>query len=85
MSGLVYILCAITSLLCSVLLLRGYANNRVRLLFWSGIGFAGFTLNNIILFLDQKIIHGVDLSIHRTVPGAIGMVIMVYGLIMEEI
>lgn len=84
MAGVVYILCAITSLVCSILLFRGYSRNRFRLLFWSGIGFAGFTLNNIILFLDQQVIHGVDLSLLRTIPGAIGMMIMVYGLIMEE-
>lgn len=84
MAGVVYILCAITSLVCSILLFRGYSRNRFRLLFWSGIGFAGFTLNNVILFLDQEVIHGIDLSIYRTAPGAIGMMIMVYGLIMEE-
>ena len=85
MASVVYILCAITSLTCAVLLFRGYNANKFRLLFWSGIGFAGFTLNNIFLFLDQEVIHDHDLSVLRTVPGAIGMIIMVYGLITEEI
>lgn len=85
MAGIVYILCALTSLVCSYLLLRGYFRNKYRLLFWSGIGFVGFTINNIILFLDQQVIHDSDLSLHRTIPGAVGMIIMVYGLIMEEL
>ena len=85
MAGVVYMLCALTSLACAILLFRGYAENKFRLLFWSGIGFTGFTLNNILLFLDQEVIHHVDLSIFRTIPGAVGIIIMVYGLITEEI
>jgi hypothetical protein len=84
MASIVYILCALTSLTCAVLLYRGYRANRFRLLFWSSIGFAGFALNNIFLFLDQEVIHNHDLSVFRTIPGAIGMIIMVYGLITEE-
>lgn len=85
MAGIVYMLCALTSLVCAILLFRGYAANKFRLLFWSGIGFTGFTLNNILLFLDQEVIHTVDLSVMRTIPGAVGIIIMVYGLITEEI
>lgn len=85
MAGIVYMLCALTSLVCAILLFRGYAANKFRLLFWSGIGFTGFTLNNILLFLDQEVVHHMDLSVMRTIPGAIGIIIMVYGLITEEI
>jgi hypothetical protein len=52
--------------------------NKSRLLLWSNIGFAGFTINNIILFIT------IDLSVICTIPGALGMVIMIYGLITEE-
>ena len=41
MATLVYALCALTSLACAVLLLRGYASSRVRLLLWSGLCFCG--------------------------------------------
>lgn len=85
MASIVYILCALTSLACSILLFRGYSANKFRLLFWSGIGFAGFSINNIILFVDESVIHHIDFSVARTVPGAIGIIIMVYGLITEEI
>ena len=85
MAGIVYVLCAVSSFICAFLLFRGYSESRLRLLFWSGIAFTGFTLNNILLFLDEKVVHNYDLSVIRTVPGAIGMVILVYGLIKEEI
>ena len=34
MATLVYALCALTSLACAVLLLRGYLSSRARLLLW---------------------------------------------------
>lgn len=85
MAGIVYVLCALTSFICAFLLFRGYAENRVRLLLWTAIAFTGFTMNNILLFLDEKVIHHIDLSTVRTLPGTFGMVILVYGLIKEEI
>ena len=35
MAEAIYVLCALTSALCAVLLLRAFARTRVRLLFWS--------------------------------------------------
>ena len=44
MAAAVYVLCALTSLACAVLLLRGFAQRGVRLLLWSGLGFVGLPL-----------------------------------------
>ena len=41
MAPYIYALCALTSLVCSVLLLRGYSDSRYRLLFWAGLCFVG--------------------------------------------
>ena len=41
MAAAVYVLCALTSLACAVLLLRAYLRRKVRLLLWSGLGFVG--------------------------------------------
>ena len=49
MIQLVYVLCALTSIACAVLLLRGYFRTRVRLLLWSGLCFVGLALNNALL------------------------------------
>ncbi len=80
---IVYILCAATSALCAVLLLRGYSQSRARLLFWSGLCFAGLALNNFFLIVDVRIIPTIDLSFWRTVPALIGVSLLVYGLVWE--
>jgi energy-converting hydrogenase Eha subunit G len=80
---IVYVLCAVTSALCAVLLLRGYAKSRARLLFWSGLCFAGLTVNNVLLIVDVRVIPAVDLSLWRTIPALIGVSLLVYGLVWE--
>jgi hypothetical protein len=83
MATLVYALCALTSLACAVLLLRGYARNRVRLLLWSGLCFAGLALNNTILLVDMRVVPDIDLSVWRTLPALAGIVVLLYGLVWE--
>jgi hypothetical protein len=86
MAGIVYLLCAVTSLLCAVLLYRAYNKSKFRLLFWCCLGFTGFALNNALLFIDIMIFPELDYIINfRTVPALVGMVVMIYGLIMEEV
>ncbi|MEO5815590.1 MAG: DUF5985 family protein [Gemmatimonadaceae bacterium] len=80
----VYPLCALTSLLCAVMLLRGYRRSRVRLLLWSGLCFACFALNNVILFIDLQVLPDRDLSVLRTLPSLLGMGLLLYGLVWES-
>lgn len=80
---IVYVLCAVTSGLCAVLLLRGYAKSRARLLLWSGLCFAGLALNNLLLVIDVRVVPELDLSLWRTIPALIGISLLVYGLIWE--
>lgn len=81
---IIFILCALTSLACAVLLLRGYSQNRVRLLLWSGLCFLGLALNNLLLFVDMRMIPQQDLSVIRIVPAFVGMALLLYGLIWER-
>lgn len=83
-SLIVFILCAVTSIACAVLLLRGYSRNRVRLLLWSGLCFVGFALNNILLVVDLRLLPEVDLSALRTATALGGLCCLLYGLIWEE-
>lgn len=83
MATIVYGLCALTSIACAVLLLRGYASNRVRLLLWSGLCFTGLALNNILLFIDMRIAPDFDLSAWRTLPALVGVAILLYGLVWD--
>ncbi len=84
MATAVYILCALTSLACAVLLLRGYWHNRVRLLFWSGLCFVGLAINNILLFVDVEIFPDIDLFMIRSLPALAGLGLLVYGLIWDS-
>ena len=84
MAEWVYALCAITSVMCAVLLLRGYSSSRVRLLFWASLCFFGFALNNILLFVDLILLPQVDLFLWRTMPALVGVTLFLYGLIWES-
>lgn len=84
MIGLVvYGLCVLTSAMCAGLLLRGYARNRVPLLLWSALCFAGLTLNNLLLFVDVHVAPLIDLSAWRTIPALVGVLLLLYGMIWE--
>ncbi len=80
----VYLLGAFTSLLCAVLLLRGYLRGRRRLLLWSGLCFAGLALSNALVFVDLVLLPHVDLFPHRLLLTAISMALLLYGLIWES-
>nr|WP_298718046.1 DUF5985 family protein [uncultured Steroidobacter sp.] len=82
---LIYLLGAIITALCAVLLLRGFARSRSRLLLWSGLCFAGLTVSNGLLFVDLVLL-GDDLSLHmwRLSTAAGAMLLLVYGLVFES-
>ena len=84
MTTVVYVLCALTSLLCSWVLLQGYRHSRTRLLFWSGWCFTGFFVNNVLLIVDLRVILGRDLSILRTVPVLVGLALLLYGMVWDS-
>jgi hydrogenase/urease accessory protein HupE len=73
----------LTSIICAVMLWRGYARSRARLLFWSGWCFVGLALNNILLIVDTAIIPSVDLELVRAIPALIGLSLLIYGLVWE--
>lgn len=83
MKEVAYILCALVSLLCAVLLLRGYFRGRHRLLLWSGICFAGLTVANSLVFLDLVILPQTDLYPLRLVVTAASVLTLLFGLLWE--
>ena len=84
MAGLVYLLSVATCLVCAILLLRGYAKQRVRLLLWSGICFAGLMVENVMLYIDVIVVPDVDLSLWRKLPGLAALVVLLFGLIWDS-
>jgi hypothetical protein len=84
MAAAVYVLCALTSLACAILLLRAYQTRGVRLLLWSGLAFVGFTAGNMMLVMDRIVIGPeVDLSLWRSLPVLAGLAVLIYGLVWD--
>ena len=79
----VYLLCGFTSLACAVLLLRGYRSSGARLLLWSGLCFACFFLNNVLLIVDVRMLPELDLSVVRSLPLLVGIALLLWGLVWE--
>ena len=84
MAEAVYVLCALTSAVCAVLLWRGWSRARARLLLWSAVCFTLLTVNNVLLFVDLVVVTDVDLSETRTATGLAGLLVLLYGLIYDR-
>lgn len=84
MSAIIYSLCAVTALGCAFLLLRGYRRSRYRLLLWSGLCFAGLTVNNLLLVIDKVALPSGDLSTPRTLVALVAMIVLLFGLIWDS-
>lgn len=84
MAQVVYVLCALTSIACAVLLISGHRRSRSPLLLWSSLCFAGLAANNALLVVDRVIVDTVDLSTWRLVPAVVGVAVLVFGLVWEE-
>jgi hypothetical protein len=83
MAAIIYGLCMLTALTCAVMLLQAYRRGGYRLLLWSGLCFAGLTLNNLLLVLDKLIFTVADLSLPRTIVALAAMAVLLYGLIWD--
>jgi hypothetical protein len=81
----VYILCALTSLTCVVLLARGYYRTRVRILLWSTFCFAFLAVNNVLLFIDLAVFGDrANLSSYRDFTAIVATSLIVIGLIWDS-
>ncbi|MCC6797825.1 MAG: hypothetical protein IT366_22110 [Candidatus Hydrogenedentes bacterium] len=85
MGSVVYILCALTSAACAVLLTRGFLRTRERLLLWSSLCFILLAISNVLLVIDLALLpRTIDLSVIRTVPAFLGVCVLLFGLIWES-
>ena len=80
---LIYLLCAATSLAAAALLTRHYRYRRSPQLFWSSLAFAGFSVNNIMVFVDLAMLPQTDMALIRALVSAVAMFALVYGLTRE--
>lgn len=84
MNSLIYSLCALTSLMCALLLLRGYLRSRFGLLLWSGLCFVGLTVNNLLLVIDRLVFLDIDMSTWRLSVALIAVLLLLCGLILQD-
>lgn len=84
MASAVYLLAALTSVACAILLLQGYNRGRRRLLLWSGLCFAGLTISNSLVFVDIVLLPNVDLFLLRLATTAASLTVLLFGLIWES-
>ena len=81
--SLIYLMCAATSAACMILLMRGYTNERNRLLLWSMLCFVGLAANNLLLFIDLVLLPNVDLRWPRYALSLAALSVLIYGFIWE--
>lgn len=81
---IVYVLVAVTCLVCTLLLGRGYARSKQRLLLWSTLCFAGLFVNNVLTFVDLVIVPDVDLHPARSSLSFVSVAILAFGMIWES-
>jgi hypothetical protein len=85
MPPLVYALCALMSLICTVLLWRSYRKGRQRILLLVGLCFGGLTLHNLLLFLDLVVLPSLNLALLRSSIGFGAMAMLLFVLIWEAL
>ncbi len=83
MATVVYLLCAVTSIVCAALLLSAFWRSRARLLLWTFLCFGWLAVNNILLVVDLAVVKDVDLSIPRVATALVGLLVLLYGLIYD--
>jgi len=83
MPGLIYALCALTSLVCAWLLLQAYRHRRIDFLLWSGFFFGIQACNNVLLVLDKVVFPDVDMTVYRYLIALLADAVLLYGLILR--
>ena len=83
MAPVVYILTALTSLLCALMLWRAYRGSGVPLLFWSALCFLGFSVSNLLLIVDLVAVPQISLAAVRAGVSLLSVALLLYGLIFK--
>jgi hypothetical protein len=81
--SLVYALCLAASVLCAVLLLQQWRKTRLKLLFWTALGFVALAANNLFLVGDLVMFPSAYLWPLRLAASAAAVAILLYGFIWE--
>ncbi len=82
---IIYVLCALTSLACAVLLHRNARRAGSRMLFWCGMCFWLLSAANVLAIVDHYMVP-VDVQLWplRHGVGLLAVAVLLYGLVFEE-
>ncbi|HEX3825941.1 MAG TPA: DUF5985 family protein [Sporichthyaceae bacterium] len=84
MAAWIYFVCAVTSIVLAVLVVRAWARSPVRLLMWIAMGFLGLSMENVVLFVDEVITVHTDLHLLREATALTALCVLLFGLIWES-
>ena len=79
----IILLSAVTAAGAGLLLLRGYARTRTRLLLWSGLCFLGLSANSLMVFVDLDVFPEVSLVPVRNTIALVSLLVLIAGFIWE--
>jgi hypothetical protein len=83
MAEVIYLLCALASTTCVILLARSWFRERSGLLLSSLLGFAALALNNWLLVVDLALFPTTNLVLLRNGAALVGVAVLLGGLIWE--
>jgi hypothetical protein len=84
MAPAIYTMCALTSVLCLVLLWRSWRQSGDRLLFWSALCFTALSVSNVVLVFDTLVFVERDLGAWRLWAALVAVLLLLFGLVWEE-
>lgn len=84
MAEIVYILCALASLACAVIVFRSFREQRSRMLLLVTLCFVGMAINGAILVIDLVVWPEMDLRLARTLVAYVSLLGFLFGLIWES-
>lgn len=84
MAELVYVLCALASLGCALIVFRSYRAARSRMLLLVTLCFVGMAINSAILVVDLVVWPETDLRLARTLVAYVALLGFLFGLIWES-
>lgn len=85
MAVTIYAMCAMTALVCAIMLLAGARRSGSRMLFWSGLCFVGLFVTNALVVADAvDWFPQANLANLRLFVSLGAVALLLYGLIFEE-
>ena len=86
MASVIYLLCAVASAGCAVLLFRvfwAYRGHVRPVVLWTGLCFAGFAISNSLVVIDLVVLRSGALAVARAATACVASAVLLFGLIRD--